>query len=48
MKKKEKDIIKYGFNNELDEYLDISKFGKQWIVSIEAMQREYGTKRQRI
>lgn len=25
--------------------VDVCKFGKQWIVSIEAMQREYGTAR---
>ena len=28
--------------------VDVCKFGKQWVVSIEAMKREYGNSRERI
>ena len=28
--------------------VDVCKYGKQWVVSIEAMHREYGAKRQRV
>lgn len=31
--------VSYG---KLQEGVDVKKFGKQWIVTIEAMEREYG------
>lgn len=34
--------ISYG---KLVNGIDVCKFGKQWVVSVEAMQREYGTAR---
>ena len=37
---KEGDIIKYGFNKELDEFIDISKSGKVWIAELEAKEKE--------
>lgn len=37
--------IAYG---KLKNGIDVCKFGKQWVVSAEAMQREYGRKRSRI
>lgn len=37
--------VEYG---KLKNGVDVCKFGKQWIVSAEAMQREYGQKRCRI
>ena len=37
---KDGDIIKYGFNKELDEYINISKSGKIWITELEARERE--------
>lgn len=37
---KEGDIIKYGFNKELDEYIDISKSGRVWISELEAKEKE--------
>ncbi len=36
---KDGDIIKYGFNKELDEYINISKSGKIWITELEARNR---------
>ena len=38
--KKDCDIIKYGFNSELDEYIDISKSAKDYIAKLEAKERE--------
>lgn len=32
--------VSYG---RFEEGVDIKKFGKQWIITIEAMEREYGT-----
>ena len=37
---KDGDIIKYGYNKELDEYIDISKSGKIWISELEAREKE--------
>lgn len=37
--------VEYG---KLKNGVDVCKFGKQWVVSAEAMQREYGQKRCRI
>jgi len=37
---KDGDIIKYGFNKELDEFIDISKSGKVWISELEAREKE--------
>jgi len=37
---KDGDIIKYGYNKELDEFIDISKSGKIWISEIEAREKE--------
>lgn len=37
---KDSDIIKYGFNEELDEYINISKSGKIWISELEAREKE--------
>lgn len=31
--------VSYG---KLQENIDVKKFGKQWVITIEAMQREYG------
>lgn len=33
--------VTYG---KFKEGVDVKKFGKQWIVTIEAMEREYGSK----
>ena len=38
--KKDCDIIKYGFNKQLDEYIDISKNAKDYIAKLEAKERE--------
>ena len=37
---KEGGIIKQGYNKEIDEYKEISTNGKQWILNIEARERE--------
>lgn len=37
---KDGEIIKYGFNSQLDEYTDISKSAKEYIAKIEAKERE--------
>ncbi|WP_085508409.1 DNA mismatch repair protein MutS [Thalassobacillus devorans] len=37
---KEGGIIKDGFNNQLDEYRDAAKNGKQWIAELERRERE--------
>ena len=37
---KEGGIIKAGYNSEIDEYKEISTNGKQWILDIEARERE--------
>ena len=37
---KDGDIIKYGYNSELDEYINISKSGKVWITELEAREKE--------
>lgn len=37
---KDGDTIKYGFNSELDEYIEISKSGKVWVAELEARERE--------
>ena len=37
---KDGDIIKFGYNNELDEYINISKTGKIWLTELEAKERE--------
>ena len=37
---KDTDIIKYGFDKELDEYINISKSGKVWISELEAQEKE--------
>ncbi len=37
---KDGDIIKYGFNKELDEYINISKSGKVWITELETQEKE--------
>ena len=37
---KEGGIIKKGYNPEIDEYKEISTNGKQWIINIEAKERE--------
>ena len=39
-KGKDTETIKYGYNKELDEYIDISKSGKQWIAKLEAKEKE--------
>mgnify|MGYP004691781631 FL=1 len=33
-------FIKHGFNKELDDYANISKIGRKWIVELEAKERE--------
>ena len=33
-------FIKHGFNKELDDYANISKVGRKWIVELEAKERE--------
>ena len=38
--KRDGEIIKYGFNSELDEYMDISKSAKEYIAKLEAKERE--------
>ncbi len=38
--KKDMEIIKYGYNKELDEYIDISKSGKIWISELEAKEKQ--------
>ncbi len=38
--KKDMEIIKYGYNKELDGYIDISKTGKQWITELEVRERQ--------
>jgi len=46
---KDTDTIKYGFNKELDEYIDISKSGKIWISELEAKEKnETGIKNLKI
>ncbi|MBE5757338.1 MAG: DNA mismatch repair protein MutS [Clostridiales bacterium] len=40
VKAKDTDTIKYGYNKELDEYIDISKSGKVWLARLEAKERE--------
>ncbi len=37
---KENDIIKYGFNKDLDSYIDISKSAKTWIANLEIKEKE--------
>ena len=37
---KDGDIIKFGFNKQLDEYINISKSGKVWITELEAREKE--------
>ena len=37
---KEGDIIKHGYNEELDKLRDITKNGKNWLISYEALQKE--------
>ena len=37
---KDTDIIKYGFNKDLDEFIDISKSGKIWLSQLEAKEKE--------
>ena len=37
---KEGGIIKKGYNSEIDEYKEISTNGKQWILNVEAKERE--------
>ncbi len=37
---KNTDLIKYGFNKQLDEYIDISKSAKEYIAKIEAKEKE--------
>jgi len=37
---KDTDTIKYGFNKELDEYIDIAKSGKIWITELEAKEKQ--------
>ena len=37
---KDGDIIKYGFNSQLDQFIDISKSGKIWIANLEAREKE--------
>ena len=39
-KGKDTETIKYGYNKQLDEYIDISKSGKQWIAKLEAKEKE--------
>lgn len=31
-------------NNKLVENVDCKKFGKQWVITVEAMEREYNNK----
>lgn len=38
--RKDMEIIKYGYNKELDEYIDISKSGKRWISELEAREKQ--------
>ncbi|MBE5738411.1 MAG: DNA mismatch repair protein MutS [Clostridiales bacterium] len=40
MSKKDMEIIKYGYNKELDEYIDIAKSGKVWISELEAKEKQ--------
>lgn len=40
LSKKDMEIIKYGYNKELDEYIDISKSGKIWISELEAREKQ--------
>ena len=40
LKGKDTDTIKYGYNKELDEYIDITKSGRQWIAKLEAKEKE--------
>lgn len=37
---KDGDTIKYGYNKELDEYIDISKSGKIWITELEGKEKQ--------
>ncbi|PWZ94478.1 hypothetical protein DD924_17360, partial [Staphylococcus pseudintermedius] len=37
---KEGGLFKAGFNEELDQYLDASKNGKQWLAQLQAQERE--------
>lgn len=37
---KEGDLIKFGFNKELDDYINISKSGRVWISELEAREKE--------
>jgi len=37
---KDTDIIKYGFNAELDNYIDITKSGKIWLAEYEAQEKQ--------
>ncbi len=37
--------ISYG---KLVDGVDVCKFGKQWVVSMDAMQREYGSRQERV
>lgn len=37
--------ISYG---KLVDGVDVCKFGKQWVVSMDAMQREYGNRQERL
>lgn len=36
----EGDVIKTGYNNQLDEYLDAMKNGKKWLLDLEARERQ--------
>ena len=38
--KRDGEIIKYGFNSEFDEYMDISKSAKEYIAKLEAKEKE--------
>lgn len=40
LSRKDMELIKYGYNKELDEYIDISKSGKQWISELEANEKQ--------
>ncbi len=40
LSKKDMETIKYGYNKELDEYIDIAKSGKVWISELEAKEKE--------
>lgn len=37
---KDTDTIKYGYNKELDEFIDITKSGRIWIAELEAREKE--------